>query len=131
MKKTIKVSLLLFIFIIAALFIFIYERVNVGLEDLKGKGELIDSVVSPDENYIANTYLINEGGATMSFQIRVAIDSYINESNHEKTFDDYTIYWEYGPGEKIKVSWINEDTVKINDTTLNIFHDTYNWKKDR
>lgn len=122
---------LVFILIIGAALLFINDRVNVGLEDLQGKGELIDSIASPDEDYTANVYLINEGGATTSFQIRVAIDSNNNNTAHEKTFDDYTIYWEYGTGEKTTVYWVDKETIKINDVTLNIFNDTYNWKKDR
>lgn len=120
-----------FFLIVGAALLLINDRVNVGLEDLQGKGEVIESITSPDENYTANVYLINEGGATTRFQIRVAIYSNNNDTAYEKTFDDNTIYWEYGTGEKTTVFWVDKETIKINDVTLNIFNDTYNWKKDR
>ncbi|MET3505368.1 DUF5412 family protein [Halalkalibacter oceani] len=91
--------------------------------DLQGKGELIESVTSPNGNYLANVYLINEGGATVAPQIRVAIDS----QNGNNEFNDKTIYWEYRI-DNADVMWIDDEHVKINDKGLNIHTDSYNYK---
>ncbi|WP_168193833.1 DUF5412 family protein [Lysinibacillus sp. SGAir0095] len=39
------------------------------------------------------------------------------------------IYWKYDES-KANVEWLDNVTIKINDQTLNIFNDKYDWRQD-
>jgi hypothetical protein len=97
----------------------IYDILHVDLDELS-EGEFLSKHPSPNRDYTAKAYLIDEGGATVRAAIRVEIDDG-NEAN--------TIYWNYDES-TVNISWLDNETIHINDHTLNIFHDTYHWKKD-
>jgi hypothetical protein len=40
-----------------------------------------------------------------------------------------TIYWNYDES-TVNIKWLDNETIEINDHKLNIFNDTYHWKKD-
>lgn len=97
----------------------LYGFINVELDELP-KGELLSEHPSPNHDYTAKAYLIDEGGATVRAAIRVeiAIES-----------DLKTIYWNYDES-TVNIKWLDNETIEINDHKLNIFKDTYHWKKD-
>ncbi|WP_342573894.1 DUF5412 family protein [Solibacillus sp. FSL K6-1781] len=117
MKKVIVVFNLLFI--IGIPIYIIYDFIEVELDELP-KGELLSEHSSPNLDYIAKAYLIDEGGATVRAAIRVEIDF----GNDLKT-----IYWNYDES-TVNIKWLDHETIEINNHKLNIFNDYYHWKKD-
>lgn len=103
------------------------DKLETQLPELNGRGDLIDSFPSPTNEYIANSYLIDDGGATVASQVRVGITS--TGSKKEMELNDETVYWEYRV-DSANIKWIDEDTLLINERTVNIFDDEtyYNWK---
>ncbi|MGO4887305.1 DUF5412 family protein [Anaerobacillus sp. MEB173] len=97
----------------------IYDFLNVELDELS-EGEFLTEYPSPNNEYMAKAYLIDEGGATVRAAIRVEID-FGNEIK--------TIYWNYDES-TVNIKWLDNETIEINDHKLNIFNDTYHWKKD-
>lgn len=114
MKKWIIVVSVLFI-----LGVTVYDFLNVELDEVS-EGKFLSEHPSPNNKYKARAYLIDEGGATVRAATRVEID-YGSESK--------TIYWNYDES-TVNIKWLDNKTIEINDHKLNIFHDTYHWKKD-
>ena len=85
------------------------------------KGELVKSYESPNSNFTINIYLCN-GGATTDFAIR-------GELVDHHTTNTKNIYWGYHE-EKADVNWIDKETVVINDRTLNVLKDTYDFRNE-
>lgn len=92
MKKGIVVFILLFI--IGIPIYIIYDFIEVELDELP-KGGLLSEHSSPNHDYIAKAYLIDEGGATVRAAIRVEIDF----ENDLKT-----IYWNYDES-TVNIKW--------------------------
>ncbi len=118
-KKEIKMALLLvlsfvvlFAIIISLLF---FQQCN--MENIDG-GEFIESISSPNNDYLLNAYFI-DGGPISGDGIRV-------ELVNKKTNRTKNIYYDY-PVSNVSMEWIDDHTVKINDYTMNIYKDTYNW----
>lgn len=78
------------------------------------KGEKIESIKSPNGEYIMSSYFI-DGGAISANAIRVEI-VYKNKKKN--------IYWSY-PENNATIKWLDNDNVKINNVKLNIHHDKY------
>lgn len=97
----------------------IYDFLAVDLDELP-EGEFLSEYPSPNGDYTARAFLIDNGGATVRTAIHVEIDF----GNKVKT-----IYWSYDES-TINLKWLNNNIVEINDHQLNIFKDIYNWKKD-
>lgn len=114
MKKWVIVLAIIFIIGIP-----IYDFLNVELDELS-VGEFLSEHPSPNNDYIASAYLIDEGGATVRAAIRVEI----NFGNKIKT-----IYWNYDES-TVNIKWLDKESIEINDHKLNIFNDTYHWKRD-
>lgn len=106
---------------------FLIDKLWTQLPELNGKGELIESFQSPNNSYIAKSYLIDDGGATVASQIRVGITSV--KSNKSPEFNDDTVYWEYR-ADSAEIKWISEDTILINGKKVDINDKEtyYNWK---
>lgn len=119
MKKWLIILSSVFIIAILTIGALVYDFLNVELDELS-KGEFLSEHPSPYNELIARAYVIDEGGATVRAAIRAEID-----------FGDEikTIYWNYDES-TAKISWIDGETININDHELNIFNDTYHWKKD-
>ncbi|QDP99627.1 hypothetical protein FOH38_03095 [Lysinibacillus fusiformis] len=114
MKKWVIVIVIIFIIGIP-----IYDFLNVELDELS-VGKFLSEYPSPNNDYTAKAYLIDEGGATVRAAIRVEID-FENEIK--------TIYWNYDES-TVNIKWLDDETIEINNHKLNIFYDTYHWKKD-
>lgn len=130
MAKKIILGVALFILLLVGVVSFVlYSFIHVDLDELNGEGKHEQTVVSPNEEYQADMYVINKGGATVAFQGRVSITSLTDD---KKEFDDETIYWIYPLNEKIEIEWEDEDTIVIHNETIDI-HDPktyYNWKEE-
>jgi len=85
------------------------------------EGKFLSTHDSPTNEYTVNIYLV-DGGATVAYAIRGELVN--NEDGSKKN-----IYWKYRE-HRAHVVWIDEETVKINEHTLNIFTDVYDWRSD-
>ena len=61
-----------------------------------------------------DSFIINEGGATVAFQNRVSITSL---TDNKKEFDDETIYWLYR-AEDLTIEWKNHNTIVISNEAV-------------
>ncbi len=126
-RKVVKVLLACALAIFSAISFFL---ISPPLYLLKGKGDYLYSVVSPDQGK-------NEMAENM---IRVGIDS-----TRDKRFDDRTIYLYYPyddlPSNKfnietVRIDWLSEQEVAISNNVMtkviNIHDrkDYYNWRKE-
>lgn len=85
------------------------------------EGELMDTVYSPDESYIINSYL-TDGGATVASSVRCEV---VTVSTGQRR----NIYWQYRC-KTSEIVWIDETTVSINGKELNVITDSYDWRKE-
>lgn len=100
------------------LFVFISVFIT-GCQSVCSK-DLIESVTSPDEKYTIKTYLIN-CGATVDWSVKADL---CDENDECKQI--YNCYHENASS----VYWIDDETVFINNKTLNIHKDKYDWRRD-
>lgn len=80
------------------------------------KGEYIESLYSPNYQYVLNSYRFS-GGATMDWSVRV-------EVVNKKTGKKENVYWKYHE-DNIDMKWIDDENVEINGIKLNIHKDYY------
>ncbi|WP_422762755.1 DUF5412 domain-containing protein [Priestia endophytica] len=86
------------------------------------KGELIRKVESPNGEYVVKTYF-HYGGSLSSDAVRGEL---VNVQTNSKR----NIYWNY-PDVDPYVVWIDKDTIKIGNQTLNVEEgETYDWRDD-
>ncbi|RBP87817.1 hypothetical protein DFO70_1175 [Cytobacillus firmus] len=84
------------------------------------KGKYLTEKISPDGKYTLKAYITN-GGATTTYAIRGEL--VFNEKNNKTK----NIYW--NSGEDIaKITWTDFDTVVINDHSLNVPNDKYDYR---
>lgn len=84
------------------------------------KGKYLTEKISPDGKYTLKAYITN-GGATTTYAIRGEL--VFNEKNNKTK----NIYW--NSGEDIaKITWTDLDTVVINDHSLNVPNDKYDYR---
>ena len=83
--------------------------------------EYITESTSPNGEYTVITYL-NNGGATTDY----AVLGKLKNNNNGKTKN---IYWQYNC-EKAEISWINDETVKINGIQLEIKNEIYDFRRE-
>ena len=84
------------------------------------EGVQIASSLSPNGKYQVNAYLC-DGGATVDQAIRAEV-MFLDSGKSRN------IYWQYHAYDA-QIQWISDDQVVINDITLNIFHDMYDYRK--
>ena len=90
-----------------------------GMDNLP-QGEFLTSAEAPNGLHRIDAYLCN-GGATVDFAVRCAVVDI--DSGEERN-----IYWQYHQ-QTAQIEWIDEETVEINGIRLNIFTDSYDWRK--
>ncbi len=122
MKRTIKITLLVIsipvTLALVLLGIFVYTFF-ISMESLP-KGEFLTEESSPDGKYTLKAYVTN-GGATTSYAVRGEL--VFNEKNGKTK----NIYWDYRE-ETAEISWVDEDTVIINNRTLNVPKEKYDFR---
>ncbi|BCS81621.1 DUF5412 family protein [Anaerocellum diazotrophicum] len=84
-------------------------------------GEFLKESLSPDGKYKIKFYLIN-GGATTAYGVR-------GELCYKSGLKIRNIYWDY-PEDRADVRWINNHVVIINGHRLDIFKDSFDWRKE-
>lgn len=129
LRKVLLWVILSLILCLGSIFLILDSFIKVELDDLNGKGEFQETYLSPSEEYKADFYKINEGGATEGYQDRVSITSV---KDNKKEFNDETIYWLYPSEDEISIEWKNENEIIINGQTINIKDRKtyYNWKNE-
>ncbi|PFI38739.1 hypothetical protein COI73_31035 [Bacillus cereus] len=86
------------------------------------EGELIQTVKSPDGKYLIKTYFHNAGS--------LSADAVRGELVNLNTDSAENIYWNY-PDADPYIEWVNKDSVRIGDQTLDISKkETYDWRDD-
>lgn len=108
--------------VLAIIFIFAFssccnEKID-PLQELKGQ-ELINESASSDNDYTIRAYR-NDGGATVDWAVLCTLTD-------NKTRKTKNIYWQYREKDAI-IEWVDNDTVKINNITLKLPDDTYDWR---
>ena len=83
--------------------------------------EYITESTSPDGTYTMIAYL-NDGGATTGY----AVLGTLKNNNSGKTKN---IYWQYHC-EEAEISWINDETIKINGIKLNVKNQIYDYRRE-
>lgn len=81
----------------------------------------ITELTSPNGEYTVTAYL-NDGGATTGY----AVLGELKNNNSGKTKN---IYWKYNC-ENAEISWINNETIKINGIQLNIKNEIYDFRRE-
>lgn len=122
MNRKVKVILLVtsipITLMLVLLGIFLYTFF-VSMESLP-KGEFLGEESSPYGKFTLKAYVIN-GGATTSYAVRGEL--VFNEKNGKTK----NIYWNYREGEA-EISWVDNDTVIINNHTLNVPNEKYDFR---
>lgn len=123
MKKVLLIVSGSLLLIIAILAVTLYMFLETDLSELDGKGEPLQTVESPSGEYSATAFRIDEGGATVGAQVRVAITS------KDGNFSDVTVYWDLY-SDTATIEWINENELTINGVKINLLNEDtyYNWK---
>lgn len=82
-------------------------------------GDYISSLNSQNNKYTLKSYLI-KGDSLSGNSIRVELIN--NVTNSKKN-----IYFNY-PENSVSMEWLDSETVRINETELNIYKDIYDWR---
>ncbi|MEH7347551.1 DUF5412 domain-containing protein [Gottfriedia acidiceleris] len=86
------------------------------------KGDYLTEETSPNGDYTLKTY-VSSGGATTSYTVRGEL---VFNKQNKKTKN---IYWNYREN-TADIEWIDNDTVVINDHTLNVPHDKFDFRNN-
>ena len=81
------------------------------------QGELLETLTSPDGRYELISYFIN-GGSLSGNSVLVQLKTEDKVKN---------IYLNY-PKDTVKMTWLDENTVKLDDIVLDVRKDTYDWR---
>lgn len=122
MKKHIKIIIpigIVFLIIIAFLIYGVYWAFF-DIQRIEGQ-EMIEEVISPNDNYTITAYL-NNGGATTDYAVLCSVID--NQTGKERN-----IYWQYHCSEA-EIEWQDEQTVIINGVELNVLKDSYDYRND-
>ena len=104
-------------FIFGVFGIFLITHMS-GMDSLPD-GDYMESYESPNGKYVLNSYLCS-GNATTDFSVRCEV---VKKETGEKR----NIYWQYHC-ENADIKWIDNKTVNINNQTLDVTKDTYDWR---
>lgn len=135
LKKWILIIVLSSVAILIAAGITLYNFIDVNLNELNGKGTVVSTVESPGKRYVAEIRLIDENGnATTPIGQAVSITTQsTTQSTNQNPLKSETIYWEiHSDSELPKVNWLDEDTIEINRTKIDVDNEDtyYNWQKE-
>lgn len=112
---------LIWFLIIGAIAILIYQS-EYNINNIP-EGEFQEELISPNQKYALRSYIIDSGSSITANSTRV---EFINYGTSKK----YNIYYGY-PEYHVEMKWINDEIVEINGKRLNVFKDTYHWRKNR
>ena len=115
-KKIIIISLV--ILAVVCLIAYAINRFFFSIQGIKGQ-VILEQSTSSDGKYTVTSYL-NNGGATTDFAVLCQVKN--NKTNKTKN-----IYWQYHC-ETARIEWIDNKKVKINDITLDVTKDIYDYR---
>ena len=123
LKNKKKVNIIAYLLVVAvivllALFANKFYEDHFTIKGIKGE-ELLTSTTSPDGKYEVRAYL-NNGGAGTDYAVLVVLND--KQNNTEKN-----IFWD-SPCEEAKMQWISNDMLLINDKSLHIPDETYDFR---
>ena len=118
-KKT-TLTIFLSIAIIVGIGTYAVDWAFYDIQRIEGQ-EYITESTYPNGEYTVITYL-NNGGATTDY----AVLGKLKNNNNGKTKN---IYWQYNC-EKAEISWINDETVKINGIQLEVKNEIYDFRRE-
>ena len=89
------------------------------IQRLSGQ-EVIATSDSPDGQYRVTAYK-NNGGATTGYAVLATVVNHENQRSRN-------FYWQYNC-EDTAIFWVDETTVEINGIALNVWKDTYDYRR--
>lgn len=128
-KKILLWTILVLSIVTFVLLSIVYSFTDIKLSSLDGKGELIETIKSPDDKYQASTYVIY-GNTVDKNQIRVSI----TDLTKKDSVQDQTVYWLYPANQNLPVvKWTSKEMLLIDSKEIDIKNEKtyYNWKKDK
>lgn len=114
--KTIIILCLVSVVIVAGFFA--VNWIFNDIQRLHGQ-EIIVKSDSPNHTYTVTAYL-NNGGMTVDFAVLATVTDH-------STGKTRNIYWQYHCQEA-EITWADDETVNINGVSLNVLHDTYDYR---
>lgn len=122
MKKYMKIIIpIVIVFsLIIAFVIYGIHWAFFDIQRIEGQ-EVIEEVLSPNDNYTITAYL-NNGGATSDYAVLCSVTD--NQTGKERN-----IYWQYHCSEA-EIEWKDEKTVIINGVELDVLKDSYDYRND-
>ena len=122
MKKYMKIIIpIVIVFsLIIAFVIYGIHWAFFDIQRIEGQ-EVIEEVISPNDNYTITAYL-NNGGATSDYAVLCSVTD--NQTGKERN-----IYWQYHCSEA-EIEWKDEKTVIINGVELDVLKDSYDYRND-
>ncbi len=112
---------LICLLIIGVIVVAIYQR-DYNINNIP-KGNFCEEIISPNQKYALKSYIIDSNSSITADSTRV---EFINYDTGKK----YNIYYNY-PEYHIDMKWIDNEIVEINGKRLNVFEDTYHWRKNQ
>lgn len=98
------------------------------INNFSSKEVLVEEIVSPDDKHTLKVYYINNGAITGD-SLKVKLVN--NKTNKARDiYVDYPVYYT-NLEEQIKIKWIDNEIIEINEIKLNINEDNYDWRKNR
>ncbi len=98
------------------------------INNFSSKEVLVEEIVSPDDEHTLKVYYINNGAITGD-SLKVKLVN--NKTNKARDiYVDYPVYYT-NLEEQIKIKWIDNEIIEINEIKLNINEDNYDWRKNR
>ena len=122
MKKYVKIILpiAIMVLLLTAFLIYGIHWAFFDIQRIEGQ-EVIEEVISPNDNYTITAYL-NNGGATSDYAVLCSVTD--NQTGKERN-----IYWQYHCSEA-EIEWKDEKTVIINGVELDVLKDSYDYRND-
>lgn len=122
MKKYMKIIIpIVIVFsLIIAFVIYGIHWAFFDIQRIEGQ-EVIEEVISPNDNYTITAYL-NNGGATSDYAVLCSVTD--NQTGKERN-----IYWQYHCSEA-EIEWKDEKSVIINGVELDVLKDSYDYRND-
>ena len=122
MKKHIKIIIPIVITFLIIITFLVYgiHWAFFDIQRIEGQ-EVIQEVTSPNNNYTITAYL-NNGGATTDYAVLCSVID--NQAGKERN-----IYWQYHCSEA-EIEWKDERIVIINGVELDVFKDSYDYRKN-
>ena len=119
-KKKINVLALLLVLVMMVFIALFASKLYDKFFTLKGvKGEeFINSEISPNGQYEARAYMNNE---TTDYAVLVVLIDLNNKT-------EKNIFWDY-PCDEAIMKWVSNEVLKINDITLSVPDETYDFRR--